>query len=279
MELVRTLARVQASPRPCILAVGRFDGVHRGHQRVLHRLCDVADQLRGDAVVALRATPSLEPALTTLRQRLALLADHGVERAILLGRRDPNQAGDVAGRLTAAVVVAGASVADARCPVERVEQVASEGVAVSAAMVRKQLATGDLAAAQRVLGRRAAVEGRVVHGFHRGAPLGIPTANLRVQRLVLPPDGVYAVRGRVRDQTLDGVANIGHNPTFGNLARSVETHLLDFAADIYGARLEIAFVARLRGELKFSDVEALVGQIRADIAAARKVFAAHGDGV
>ena len=111
-----------------------------------------------------------------------------------------------------------------------------------------------------------------MHGFHRGGPLGIPTANLRVKGIQLPPDGVYAVRAHVGGASLNGVANIGFNPTFGNRVRSVETHLLDFDGDLYGQRLEIAFVARLRGEQKFPDVQALLAQIRSDIAAARRFF-------
>ena len=97
-------------------------------------------------------------------------------------------------------------------------------------------------AARAMLGRDAGVGGRVVHGFHRGGPLGIPTANLRVRGIQLPPDGVYAVRARVGGSALRGVANIGFNPTFGNQTRTVETHLLDFNGDLYGRRLEVAFV-------------------------------------
>jgi riboflavin kinase/FMN adenylyltransferase len=131
---------------------------------------------------------------------------------------------------------------------------------------------GDLAGAARGLGRDHAVSGRVIHGHHRGGPLGIPTANIRVRGVQLPPDGVYAVRAGVEDREWRGVANIGFNPTFGNRARSVETHLLEFDGDLYGRRLAIAFVAHLRGERKFESVDALVAQIRADIAVARRVF-------
>jgi riboflavin kinase/FMN adenylyltransferase len=129
---------------------------------------------------------------------------------------------------------------------------------------------------RRLLGRIPTIGGRVVHGFHRGAPLGIPTANLRVRGVHLPPDGVYAVRARCRGEWCDGVANIGFNPTFGNRVRSVETHVLDFSGDLYGTWLEIGFIARLRGEQRFPDVQALLAQIRVDIAAARARLADDG---
>lgn len=279
MELVVHLARARATARAPVVAVGQFDGVHRGHQRLLARLRRLADALRRPSLLALRRPAPGEAVLTTLRQRLDLLAAQGIDRVVLLGRHDPVDEAAVAARSAAARLVTGAVAGGAPCPVERVEPVASEGQVLTSGAIRAWVAGGELAAAARALGRWHGVEGRVVHGFHRGAALGIPTANLRVGRQVLPPDGVYAVRARVADRALDGVANIGHNPTFGNTARSVETHLLDFSGDLYGARLAIAFVARLRGERRFSGVEPLVAQIRADIAAARTLLAASGDGV
>lgn len=278
MDLVVHLARVWAATRPCALAIGRFDGVHRGHRRLLSRLRNVASERRGEAVVALLPMPREAPGLTTLRQRLALLGAEGVDRVVLLGRRDPRHPGQVAARLAAVALVSAQQVDGVGCPVVQVDAERSDGVVISADAVRERLLRGDLEGAERALGHPHAVEGRVVHGFHRGAPLGIPTANVRVRGLVLPPDGVYAVRARVRGRALDGVANVGHNPTFGNLTRSVETHLFDFGDDIYGARLEVAFVAGLRGERKFPGVEALVAQIHVDMAAARALLARRGDG-
>lgn len=279
MMVVRHLDRIEPVGRPRIVASGCFDGVHRGHQRVLGRLSALARARRAEAMVALRYRPDRARALTNLRQRLTLLNEWGVDGVVLLGRRDPTDDAIVAERLAAAVLVTGG---DARSfaggDVERVEQVMNGDQPLAAAAVREWLTAGDLPAVERALGRSHAVEGPVVHGFHRGASLGIPTANLRVQHLALPPDGVYAVRAHRRGVRIDGVANIGRNPTFGNAARSVETHLFDFSGDLYGERLEVAFVARLRGEQKFPGVDALVAQIRADIAAARTALATHGDG-
>lgn len=280
MLLVRHLDRTEPVTRPRIVAVGRFDGVHCGHQRVLGRVVALARARRAEAVIALRFDRPDGGALTNLRQRVALLRDWGIDWVVLLGRRDPAPEATVAERLGAALLVTGDpdGARGAGPEVVRVDPVLDGGAPLAAAAVHGWLRVGDLAAVERALGRPHAVEGPVVHGFHRGAPLGIPTANLRVRRLALPPDGVYAVRAWHRGARLDGVANVGFNPTFGNSTRSVETHLFDFSGDLYGDRLEVAFVAHLRGEQKFPGVEALLAQIRADMAAARAALAEHHNG-
>jgi riboflavin kinase/FMN adenylyltransferase len=277
MLLVRHLAHVEVSARPRVVASGGFDGVHRGHQRVLGRLAAVARARRAEAVVAVRPR-SGQPLLANLRQQLALLSEWSVDSVVLLGGGDPADEGTVAERLDAAVLVTGGAPTFTGGEVESVERVIEDGELLSADLVRTRLAAGDLAAVERALGRCHAVEGPVVHGFHRGATIGIPTANLRVRRQALPPDGVYAVRVRHRGRELNGAANIGYSPTFGNATRSVETHVLDFDGNLYGERLEIAFVARLRGEEKFASIDALVARIREDIAAARTLLSARGNG-
>ena len=273
MQLIRHFREVIRSEHPCVFAVGAFDGMHLGHQAVLARLTECAARLGGEACVALRiAAP--RPALASLRYRLRSLAEHGVTRTVLLRAGAPDDS-TVTAAVGANVLVSGRGVAvPPSCRLELVEPVVIDGAPVSMHHLRAALQSGDLAAVRRGLGRDATVDGRIVHGFHRGGPIGIPTANLRVRDLALPPDGVYAVRACLAGAILQGVANIGFNPTFGNRARSVETHLLDFRGYVYGERLEIAFVARLRGELKFSGLDALLAQIRTDIDAARTLFGA-----
>lgn len=254
-----------------VLAVGRFDGVHLGHREVLGKLCAAAAQKGATAVVALRKGDPALITLTSLRQTLSLLAAAGVDQVMLLPRNDPRSASAVAQGLGVGTVL------DGDAP-ERDETARSlQGVdldrePVTSARLRALVATGDLDGARRGLGRWHAVDGRVVHGFHRGTPLGIPTANLRMRGIVLPPDGVYAVHAAVGPVRLRGVANIGFNPTFGNAVRTVETHLLDFDGDLYGRRLQVAFVRRLRGEQRFPTVEALLVQIHRDVAAARALL-------
>ena len=277
MQVIRHVAHAGPAVRPRIVAAGGFDGVHRGHQRILARVIERARATGGEAVVIAVRRRGGAPRLVDRRRQLELLRDAGIHVVVFSPAAVVGAAVD---RLGAAVLVAArgrGAVTPATGQLDEIAPAEEGGVPITAEAIRASLSRGDLATARRMLGRDPGVAGRVVHGFHRGAPLGIPTANLRVRDLQLPPDGVYAVRARVAGTPLRGVANVGFNPTFGNQTRTVETHLLDFSRDVYGRRLEIAFVARLRGEQKFPDVAALLAQIRADIAAARQLLEQHGD--
>jgi riboflavin kinase/FMN adenylyltransferase len=156
--------------------------------------------------------------------------------------------------------------------VEVVSPVKAGGLMVSSSAIRQAVREGDLDAAERMLGRRYGVEGRVVPGHRRGKGLGFPTANLRVRGLQLPPDGVYAVRVVVTGRAVPAVANLGFNPTFGDCDRALEAHLLDFEGDLYNSRVEINFVQRLRGEERFANPDELARQIERDVAFARRVL-------
>ena len=142
--------------------------------------------------------------------------------------------------------------------------------------MRQVVQAGDVRQARRLLGRPYALRGRVVAGDRRGRTLGFPTANLhRRPRLLLPPDGVYAVSAAIDGRHVPGVLNIGIRPTFGGARRTVEVHLLDFSGDLYRRWLVVEFVERLRGECAFSGPEALKAAIAADVARARHVLAAE----
>ncbi len=277
MRVIRHVAHAGPAARPRVVAAGGFDGMHRGHQQVLARVLERTRRAGGESVVIVARNRGGEPRLIDRRGQLELLRDTGIDVVVFSPAAVVGAAVD---QIDAVIRVAGrgcGAVAPARGQLDEVAPVEAGGAPITAEAIRTALSRGDLATARRMLGRDPGVGGPVVHGFHRGAPLGIPTANLRVRDLQLPPDGVYAVRAHVAGTRLCGVANVGFNPTFGNRTRTVETHLLDFAGDLYGRRLEIAFVARLRGEQKFPDVPALLAQIRADIAAARHLFEQHGD--
>jgi riboflavin kinase/FMN adenylyltransferase len=160
--------------------------------------------------------------------------------------------------------------------VEVVGPVDVDGTLVSSSTIRRAITNGELDRARALLGWMPSVGGRVVHGHHRGKALGFPTINLRIGGLVLPPDGVYAVKVRVRDADWSGVANLGFNPTFGQHTRSLEAHLFDFDGDLYRKRVEIGFVQRLRGEQKFPNPQALAQQIARDVDAARQALSRAG---
>ena len=249
--------------------------------------------------------------LTPLREKVRWIAASGVDVLVLqhftaaFASLEPETFVErfLVGRLHAARLVVGHSVNFGRdrrgdaallaelgrrhgFEVEVVGPVRADGHEVSSSVVRRAVAAGDLRLATALLGRPHALVGRIVPGKRRGATLGFPTANVDVRVGLHPPDGVYAVRveiagvcGATRGTAAaepilrDGVANVGRNPTFGENARTLEAHCFDFAGDVYGRRCRVAFVERVRGEIKFPSVEALVAQIGRDAADARAILA------
>ncbi len=310
MVLLRHLGRIGRRFSAPVLTLGNFDGVHCGHQHILRRLVEVARNINGQAVVltfhphpAAILSPEHAPKLITdWRARVEQIAAVGVDAIIMqhftrafsqISAEDFVRRFLVDGLGVRGVVVGhrvsfghnrGGHAETLRhlgkrygFSVEVIGPVEVDGILVSSSTVRRAISHGELGRAQSLLGRTPSVAGRVVHGHHRGKGLGFPTANLRIGRLVLPPDGVYAVRVRVPGDTWwPGVANLGFNPTFHQHERSLEAHLFDFAHDLYGQRIEIAFVQRLRGEEKFPSADALAQQIARDVQAARQVLARAG---
>ncbi len=165
--------------------------------------------------------------------------------------------------------------------VQVIEPVSVDGIVVSSTKTREMLRAGDLDGVRLVLGRNYDVDGQVVRGAGRGRAIGVPTANIQIAGIALPMGGVYAVRVAIlgdakerAERAYNGVANLGTNPTFTDAgALSLEVHLLDFDGDLYGKTLRVEFVRRLRGEKRFSGADALIAQIRADIAEGRKLLA------
>ena len=292
-------------PSPAV-AIGNFDGVHRGHGALI----GAATRARPEpgSVVALTFDP--HPArlivpdrapttLTTLEQKTELLEALGVERlAVLpftraLSLMSPEEFVDrvLVGALEAKSVIVGENFRFGRdragdvgrlvalgagegFDVEVVEPVLHEGRRISSSRIRAALERGAVEEAQALLGHPFFIDGPVVEGERRGRTLGFPTANLQTENETLPSAGVYAVRcGLPGGGWVPGVANLGSRPTFGGARPSVEAHLLDFDADLYGARLRLEFQARLRAEEKFPGPEALVEQIRKDVDRARELMA------
>jgi riboflavin kinase/FMN adenylyltransferase len=302
---ITTCPRRFAAP---VLTLGNFDGVHRGHQAILQRVADVAHANGGEAVamtfsphpVAVLRPEHAPPVLTSLRDKIRLIAACGVDVLIVQHFTAAFAALSaetfverfVVERMQATKVVVGHSVSfgharrgDAQLlatlggrlgfDVEVVGPVRVDDHVVSSSAVRQAVAAGNVALATMLLGRPHRLGGPVVRGRQRGAALGFPTANVDVRIGMWPPDGVYAVRVQRGDRWLDGVANIGTNPTFGAAPRTLEVFLFDFGDDLYGERLTVAFIERLRGEITFTSVEALVAQIRRDADDARALLAAR----
>jgi riboflavin kinase / FMN adenylyltransferase len=298
--------RYQESPpapfRGGVVAIGNFDGVHRGHASLIAAATQIARPENRPVVavtfdphpLVLLARERYQPPLTTIEARAAQLQQIGADHVVVLQTAPELLALSaeyffetiVDQALEASGVVEGFNFRFGRdragsnatlkqmCSArgmtfQEVPPYALDGVPVSSSRVRDAVQTGDIAQATNLLGREYAIAGTVIAGAKRGRTIGFPTANLDDVATLLPGEGVYAVRVRWNGRTYAGAANIGPNPTFGEQARKIEIHLLDFDGDIYGETLSVGFVARLRQTQKFADVAALVDQMTRDMAAAR----------
>lgn len=293
-----------------IAALGNFDGFHLGHQAVVGR---AVERARAEGRPALVATfdphpkawfrPGGEPfRLTTLDQRQRLFAEAGVD-AMIVFRFDKDFAAlnaeafatdRLAGLLRLAGVVTGEDFTFGRArsgdtaalarlgerhgfSAETVGAVTLDGETVSSTRIRELLKAGDAPGAARLLTRPFAVEGVVQHGDKVGRTIGYPTANLDLRDYLRPAYGIYAVRGRLADgRVLEGAANLGVRPQFEPPKELLEPFFFDFSGDLYGQRIEVALVERLRPEAKFDSLDALVAQMDRDCARAREALrAAH----
>lgn len=314
LKIHRDIAGRCVAPGGCVLAIGAFDGLHRGHAALLARVRERASE-RGlvPAVVSFEPLPraffSSEPLtrLSSLREKLCGLSNAGIEQLLLL-RFDARLASMAAGDFVRDVLVArmgakeiwvGAKFrfghkrlgdvdllrrmgAEHHFDVHVLETVMTEdGERVSASRIRSTLAEGDFARAARLLGRPFTIGGRVVRGRRMGHDLGYPTANLRLGKRVSPIAGIFAVRVHGRGGALarsaeagwPGVASLGVRPTVTSDGEPLlEVHLFDFDDALYGQRIEVGFVARLRDEEKFADLDALRAQMDRDAAAARHIL-------
>jgi riboflavin kinase/FMN adenylyltransferase len=304
-------SRLAPPPEGSVVSVGVFDGVHLGHMAILAANVARARELGAQpAVVTFRRHPKkvllgrAPKTLTTLEHRLELFSRAGIEHAVVLNfdeelrglaPREFSQRYLVQG-LGARLLVLGF---DSKLGRDRqgtpdvlralghevvvVSKVVVGERAVSSTAIREAVELGDLEGAARMLGRPVGVLGVVVHGDARGRELGFPTANLDLHHELHPPVGVYAARTRVlpasgfadRMEPHDSVVNIGFRPTVdrrGGEPPTVEVHLLDFEGDLYGRRMEVEFVAPLRGERRFPGLGALREQIAHDVEQARALL-------
>lgn len=304
MEIIRHILSHTRFPHP-VVSLGNFDGVHLGHQVILNEVIREARARQGTALVltfhphpltVLRPDRPL-PLILSLREKLSSLMALGIQGVLLQRFTLPFS------RLTAEEfvrhylveaigvekVIIGPNVSfgynrtgqaetlkhfgqEYGFAVEIVGPVMKEGREVSSTAVRAVLSVGDMHEVTRLLGRHYAVSGRVEKGFQRGKTIGFPTANLRPRADLLLPNGVYAVTVDVGKKSVPGVANVGMNPTFGGNRRTIEAHLFDFSADLYGQRLRVSFIEHLRGERKFPSVQELIRQIQEDANRARTIL-------
>jgi riboflavin kinase / FMN adenylyltransferase len=305
IELVRGLHNLRPRHRGCVLTVGKFDGMHRGHQVLLETTRDLAREAGLPATV-LSFDPSPRdyfhperalPRISTLRDKLSSLRRHGIDRLVLV-RFDHRVAGippkdfleDVLlSRLGARTLVVGDDLrfgrnrsGDIQYLRSRADELGYRVVAVdtvqvggercSSSAVREALGAHDFPRAERLLGRPYRVTGRIRRGLQLGRKLDMPTANIAIRKRLAVPFGVYAVLARDDTRTWKGVASLGIRPTLNMTRCLLETHLFDTHVDLYGKVLEVEFRHFLRPELRFDSIDALRQQMHADATEARRLL-------
>lgn len=309
MKVVRGLQDLPSDPRPAALALGTFDGLHLGHRAVVAALRSAAMRTGLQAVaitfdphpLTVVAPPGRPFLLTTIEERTDLFVSTGIDTLVVLRfdaeLREVSATGwleMLSDRLQAREMVVSSNHAFGRgregdtamlqawagargIGVTVVPPVHNGGAVISSSGIRERLRTGDVRTAAQWLGRWYTVRGSVVAGDGRGRSLGVPTANLQVfPQKVVPCPGVYAAYATVAGRTHMAAVNIGVRPTFGSGAQTVEAHLLDTDQDLYGQTVEVAFVSRLRDELRFPDLDALKTRMAEDLLAVRDCLGLRG---
>jgi len=294
-----------AQDAPTLLTLGVFDGVHRGHLALIDTLKQRAGE-RGllPGVVTFSPHPvevlhpgATLPLLVSVEERLRLLKLAGVPLVILLtftrelSRLGPEEfVRSLVDNVKMRGLVLGPDFSLGRdregtvdalgtlgehlgFTVEDIAAHTMDGRVVSSTAIRGALSRGDVTDAARMLGRPFSLSGPVVTTSRRGESLGFRTANLVTDTgRALPANGVYATIATIPNGQFGSVTNVGHRPTFGDTERIVETHILDFSGDLYGATLTVEFIARIRDEIAFQDPQALIAQIHRDVEAARGIL-------
>jgi len=307
MNVIHIAPGLDSARHKVCVAIGMFDGVHLGHQQVIRQTVEDARQHEAMAVAvtfdrhpnSVVAPGRVPPLIYSLPQKLRVIGSLGIATTLLIrfDRAFSEKPADVFireltrdfGAIHSLCVGSAFSFGhkrsgnvellqrlgqELRFAVHGIASVSLDGKIVSSTRIREAIRGGHLDAASQMLGRGYSLAGAVMRGDQLGSQIGFPTANIDVAGLLIPPNGVYAVRALARGVPQRGVVNIGTRPTLRQPEPrlQVEVHLLDFSRDIYGEELEITFLGRLRDELDFPSREALQSQIHRDIEAAQALF-------
>ena len=290
---------------PIVLALGMFDGIHQGHRQILAKTVELASLYNAaptmmtfsDHPLAFVAGKTTPPLLTTIREKAMLAANCGITQ-LLLTAFDEEMAQTTADSfienyilsLPVKAVVCGYNytfgknrvgngeylkekLLPHKVDVHIFDKFTLEGNNISSTFIRNLISNGDITTANKYLGYEYAVGSTVSHGYNRGTKLGFPTANLIPdESKCLPSDGVYATITYVNGKSYPSVTNIGKNPTYGNTTRTLETFLIDFSDDIYDQYVSVAFVKKIRDEIKFSSANELSERIKADALTAEQII-------
>lgn len=307
LELIRGLHNLRPKHRPCVLTIGAFDGVHRGHQRVLEGLIAKGKELGlPTTIIVLEPLPreffaprEAPPRLMSFREKFDALRDVGMDRVLRV--RFTQSVSEVPARefieevfvglLGVKYMVVGDDLrfgheregdfgllrelgAKHGFDVEASDTFAMEGERVSSTRIRQALLNDEFELAESLLGRAYEITGKVVYGMQAGRTLGAPTANMELHRYRSALAGVYAVEIRgINDEVHFGAANVGIRPTMGDLVKAIlEVHVLNYKGDLYGKTLHVRFRQKLREEQKFPSIDELKQQIHQDIDQAYEYF-------
>jgi riboflavin kinase / FMN adenylyltransferase len=305
MIIFKSISEIKEKLRHPAVTIGNFDGVHLGHREIFHRVRELARAAGGVSVVVTFIPHPLQvlspgtgvKLITSPREKESLIEASGIDYLLEI----PFDAAFAAisaqefverilvGAIGMEQLVVGYDYAFGRgregdltllrklgerfgYSVELLPPITNGSTVYSSTKVRQLVCEGDLKGVVAILGRHFCLTGTVVHGQHRGRGLGYPTANLDTDEGLLPAAGVYAVKVRIGAQLYDGACNIGTNPTFENVRLSLEVYLFDFTGDLYGREVSVFFIDRLRGEERFSDLEALKAAIAADVERCREIL-------
>jgi len=306
MKVIKGLQQIPGEFQDAFVTIGNFDGVHLGHMPILRRLIDEGHRENRKAVVITFEPhpkkvlhPDIKPfyLLTSIEEKIKLLEEIGIDGLILIPfdlyfsrmTAESFVSEILWDKLHIRKIYVGHDYSFGKSKtgnkiflmefgkklgfeVDIINAVELDDETISSTRLRHLILAGDVRKAARLLGRPYNVSGIVIPGKRRGSILGIPTANIRPEKELIPADGVYAVIVHLEEERHKGVLNIGFNPTFSDTDLSVEVYLLDFSGDVYGKKVDVLFVERIRDEIKFDNAEMLVKQIRKDIDEARVIL-------
>jgi riboflavin kinase / FMN adenylyltransferase len=309
MELIENLDEIKAPYPKSVITIGNFDGVHIGHQALFHETIAKADAIGGTSIamtfephpIRLLKAGSPPPLITLHEQKIELISRAGLDLLICVPFTHAFAAIGAKAfveeilieKIGMTAMVVGEDYTYGRNREGNLKMLQADGARlgfdvivvpgipfigegaerISSTRIRELVMEGELSASHKMLGRHYQVSGTVVTGRNRGAKLlGFPTANINLQGALRPKNGVYAVTVECLDRLFKGVVNIGFSPTFDDHQFTVEVHLLDFEGDLYGKKIRVNFIQRIRDEIKFSGIEALADQIRKDIVEARELI-------
>ncbi len=314
MKIINHLDKITQPFKAAVITIGNFDGVHIGHQALFHEVIEKADAIDGTSIamtfephpIRVLKKNNHPPLITLYEQKTELIERAGIDvlicipftlefaslpaeafikdllvakigmQAIIVGEDytfGKNREGDLtvlksyASQMGYEVIVA-----------DWIKSPQNVSDRISSTKIRELVMAGEVEPARKMLGRHYQIRGLVVKGRDRGAKLlGVPTANIKLQDELCPKTGIYAVTVDYNNRLYKGVANIGYSPTFDDNEFSVEVHLLDFAENIYGEKIRINFIQRIRNEKKFANISELKEQIKQDIKTAHEILLVYDD--